>query len=180
MKFPQTEAFLCARSKIESLLFGSSEIQPNPNPFLQKEGATFVTLLLNGTLRGCIGSLLAHRPLWEDLRENGYNAAFHDFRFAPLTADEYPHIIIEISVLTEPKPLQFASMEDLRSRIVPGRDGVIYSFQGYRATFLPQVWEQLPDFDQFFSHLSQKAGCGIDPQFDGSEIAVYQVDRYHE
>ena len=126
--------------------FGLPQAPAAVNPeILQKQGACFVTLTRNGTLRGCIGSLEAHRPIGDDLRGNALAAALRDPRFPPLTAAELPQIEIEVSILGEAQPLAFASEAEALAQLRPGIDGVILSAGGRRATFLPQVWEQLPE-----------------------------------
>lgn len=169
-----------ARHSIESHWDTPITEKPPVTFDLNKEKATFVTLHLEERLRGCIGSLMAHRPLWVDIQENAYSAAFRDFRFTPLTEEEYKDIDIEISVLSEISRVEFDSVDTLRTIIRPGIDGVIYERLGRRATFLPQVWEKLPDFDRFFSNLSMKAGLGPDPELIFATVEVFQVDKYHE
>jgi hypothetical protein len=127
-------------------------------PFLNEQGACFVTLNLDGSLRGCIGSLVAHQSLIDDIISNARSAAFSDLRFPRLTYSEFKNISIEISILTPSIKLDYSSLEDLKSKIIPNKHGVILECQNKRATFLPQVWEQLPNFDDFFTHLSLKAG----------------------
>lgn len=180
MDFSESLLFQLARSKIESFFTGTTFLTPPIPPSLQVPGAAFVTLTIAGKLRGCIGSLIAHRPLWVDIQDNGYNAAFHDFRFAPLTSEEYPYISVEISIVSPPEQVNFKTSADLKSIIIPHRDGILFSCHGYRSTFLPQVWQQLPDFDQFFSQLSLKAGLGATPDWDNVTISRYTVERYHE
>lgn len=140
----------------------TTPIPPKPKRtnirFLKIDQATFVTLTLNGQLRGCIGSLIAGRPLGEDILYNAKSAAFRDPRFAKLTREEFKHIEIELSLLSTPEPLEYKDEEELREKVMPFTHGVILSHQGRQATFLPSVWEQLPDFDSFFLHLSHKAG----------------------
>lgn len=125
---------------------------------LSKPKATFVTLTLDGGLRGCIGSLIAHRAFLDDLIHNAKAAAFEDPRFYPLTKEEFEKTHIEISILTEPEVVEYTDTADLKSKIVVGVDGIILQLNDRRSTFLPQVWEQIPTFEQFFSHLCQKAG----------------------
>lgn len=127
-------------------------------PILNEQRATFVTINLNGTLRGCIGSLVAHKSLLEDIISNAYSSAFSDLRFPRLSYDEFQKISIEISVLTPAIRLEYDGIEDLKNKIKPFEHGVILECQNKRATFLPQVWEQIPNFDEFFTHLSKKAG----------------------
>lgn len=125
-------------------------------PFLAKNGATFVTLTLNNQLRGCIGSLQAHRPLLDDLISNAFAAAFEDPRFYELTLDEFKKVKIEISILSTPVEVIYTDIEDLKTKIKPNIHGVILQKDGRKSTFLPQVWEQLPTFEEFFSHLCYK------------------------
>jgi AmmeMemoRadiSam system protein A len=128
------------------------------NPELKEERATFVTLTLDGNLRGCIGMLEACRPLAEDVAENAVSAAFRDPRFPPLSRDEFDDLKISISVLSPPQEMTFSSEADLLEKIRPGVDGLILQ-EGFRkGTFLPSVWEELPDKELFFEHLKLKAG----------------------
>ncbi len=149
-------------------------------PQLAQERAAFVTLHKHGQLRGCIGSIVPTRPLIEDVMANAKAAAFKDPRFAPLSRDELDEIGIEVSVLTIPKPLPYADVEDLRRKIRPGTDGVIIRLNGRQATFLPSVWEQLPDFDQFFAHLCAKAGLPADCLAMHPDVHVYQAEKVRE
>jgi AmmeMemoRadiSam system protein A len=135
--------------------------------------ASFVTLHEAGQLRGCIGSLEARRPLARDVCENAFNAAFRDPRFPALRDAEFAEVDISISVLSESEPLSFNSEADLIEKLRPGTDGLILSDQGRRGTFLPAVWEQLPDPADFLRHLKQKAGLRAD--YWSSTI---QVQRY--
>lgn len=128
-----------------------------PEP-LRKQLASFVTLEIGDRLRGCIGSLEAWRPLVEDVTANAFAAAFRDPRFEPLHEDEMDNLTIHISVLSAPEPMRFTSESDLLAQIRPGVDGLILEDQGHRGTFLPSVWESLPDRREFLSHLKLKAG----------------------
>ncbi|MFQ5582684.1 MAG: AmmeMemoRadiSam system protein A, partial [Mariprofundaceae bacterium] len=135
-----------ARSAIsEALGLSPNGFMPFGGEWLQKKGACFVTLKLNGSLRGCIGSLEAHRPLLEDLHTNAVSAALHDPRFPPLTARELNKVRIEVSVLTPLQKMDADSEEEVLARLVPEVDGVVFQYGEHKATFLPQVWEQLPD-----------------------------------
>jgi AmmeMemoRadiSam system protein A len=125
--------------------------------WLLRPGAVFVTLTRNGRLRGCTGSIEPRRSLREDVMRNACAAAFHDSRFPPLPAAELPHVRIEVSLLSPTEQLSFASREDLLARLRPGVDGVILSWHGHRGTFLPQVWQQVPDPEDFLTHLLHKA-----------------------
>lgn len=150
-------------------------------PQMSMKKASFVTLTLNGHLRGCIGSLIAHRPLIDDLISNAQSAAFHDPRFAPLTPQEFTHTKIEISLLSEPKHIDYIDKADLKSKIHVNEDGVILQLgDNHQATFLPQVWEELKDFESFFSHLGMKAGIGNDPIVYHPNIFIYQVEKIKE
>lgn len=139
--------------------------------------ATFVTLSLEGQLRGCIGSLYAYRPLLEDLISNAKAAAFDDPRFYPLSKEEFLHVSIEVSLLSEPKPLPYTNSADLKSKITAGLDGVILQIGGKKATFLPQVWEQLPSFEHFFAQLCQKAGHEQTCLALHPDIWTYRVEK---
>ncbi len=156
---------------------------PVPPPArLNAPGAAFVTLHTRaGELRGCIGSLVAHRPLIEDVRENAFAAAFRDPRFPPVTAAELSDIVIEISVLTEPQPLAFDGPEDLIRKLRPHVDGVIIERGWRRATFLPQVWEQLPSPEEFLAHLCYKAGLPVNAwRWPDLKVSIYQVTEFAE
>lgn len=146
-------------------------------PEFSKPRATFVTLTLHGQLRGCIGSLIAHRSFLDDLIANAKAAAFDDPRFYPLSLEEFLHVKIEVSLLSAPEEVSYEGIEDLKSKIVTGEDGIILQKGGRKATFLPQVWEQLPTFELFFSHLCQKAGLGAECLQSHPEIWRYKVEK---
>jgi len=146
-------------------------------PELSKPQATFVTLTLEGRLRGCIGSLSAQRPFLEDVIHNAKAAAFDDPRFYPLSHEEFLYVNIEVSLLSEPKPLEYEDTKDLKSKIGVGVDGVILQHKGRKATFLPQVWEQLPTFEHFFAQLCQKAGLEASCLEAHPEIWTYRVEK---
>jgi AmmeMemoRadiSam system protein A len=151
-------------------------------PALKENGAVFVTINSgsNKQLRGCIGSLEAYRPLYKDIISNAQSAALHDPRFTPLTIEELKHIKIEVSVLSKPEILEYSDTDDLRKKIIPFEDGVVLKHNGRHATYLPQVWEQLPQFNDFFSSLCLKANLGNDCLSDHPEISTYQVKKYEE
>jgi hypothetical protein len=154
--------------------------KPDDAVFSEK-AATFVTLKIAGKLRGCIGTLEAVDPLWESVCRNSINAAFNDYRFSPLTAEELPVVWLDISILSQPEPLDFDDGADLAAKLRSGIDGVILR-QGTRsATFLPQVWQQLPTPEQFLGHLCLKAGLPQDAWRRGKlEIHTYQVQEFAE
>jgi len=131
-------------------------------PELTVVRATFVTLEKAGALRGCIGSLTAVRPLVEDVAQNAYSAAFKDPRFPPVDQLELEALEVHLSILSPPEPMQFASEADLIARLRPGIDGLIIEDRGRRATFLPSVWQSLPQPELFLRHLKQKAGMRPD------------------
>lgn len=148
--------------------------------FLSQPGATFVTLKRDGELRGCVGSLQAHRPLREDVRDNARAAAFADTRFAPLGRTEYPRLAVEVSLLAPPQPLIVADEAELHARLRPGIDGLTLSYRQRRATFLPQVWDSLPEARAFVAALKRKLGVGAGFWSDELRIFRYTVDKWAE
>ena len=154
-------------------------VVPN-DPRLHEKGATFVTLTKDGDLRGCIGSLRRSRRLGEDVLANAVAAAMEDPRFAPLEADELDTVTVEVSLLSDPEYLEFAGEEALLAQLRPGEDGLII-FSGCRsATFLPQVWEQLPEPHQFLAALKHKAGLPTHREAAGLMAARYHVRKWKE
>jgi len=148
------------------------------NPELKEKGAVFVTLHKDNKLRGCIGSLVAHRSLLDDLISNAKSSAFKDPRFPPLRRDELEKIDIEISILSPYKQIFYKNIDDLKKKIRPNIDGVILKLGSYQATFLPQVWEDIPSFDSFFANLCQKAGIKVSGCLDRNPtIFIYQVKK---
>ena len=163
-----------ARSSIEAALEGTA---PKPLPdasWLKPARASFVTLTQKGRLRGCIGSLQAHRPLGEDVSHNARAAALADPRFPRLTRAELARTRVEVSLLSTPKPLAFADHADLIAQLRPGEDGLILECGGARGTFLPQVWETLPEPEQFIAELKRKAGLPA-----SVSTAKCRIQRYH-
>ncbi|MFA5232993.1 MAG: AmmeMemoRadiSam system protein A [Sulfurimonas sp.] len=144
--------------------------------FLKEDGASFVTLKYDEHLRGCIGSVVAHRSLMSDIAANAVSAAFYDPRFHQLHENELPHISIEVSVLSEPTLLEYEDFDDLLKKVVPDIDGLILKHQGYQGTFLPQVWEQLPSPKEFLGHLSMKAGLNPSVYAEHPTIYRYRVE----
>jgi len=167
-----------ARGAIASAL-GLRTDMPSAD-WLSTDGASFVTLTQSGELRGCIGSLQAWRPLRDDVIDNAIAAAIHDPRFMPLTRPELPITHIEVSVLSPSEPMPFTSKEDALAQLRPGVDGVILSAGRRRATFLPQVWDELPDPELFIAHLMRKAGLAPAYWGDDVRIARYTVTAFHE
>jgi AmmeMemoRadiSam system protein A len=150
-------------------------------PRLRADGASFVTLTARGNLRGCIGALEAYQPLAEDVREHAVAAALDDYRFPPVQVGELNGIQIEVSRLTAPVPLEYASPEELPAKLRPGVDGVILRDGSRRATFLPQVWEKLPEAENFLDNLCHKMGAASDLwRYKHLEVLIYQVEEFHE
>ena len=136
---------------------------------------------MNGRLRGCIGSFAARRPLLEGVRANAVAAATRDPRFAPMTPDELPGVTIEVSVLSTPRPLRVSSLREAYAALRPGVDGVILeSGACHRATFLPQMWQELPDPAQFLGYLWLKAGLAPGVWHEGTTLQTYTDRAWHE
>ncbi len=148
------------------------------SPALREPGATFVTLKSEGRLRGCVGSLQARRALVEDVARNAFAAAFRDSRFPPLARSELPSLELHISRLTPPTPLPARSREELLGAMLPGVDGLVLEDPPYRATFLPQVWEALPDPRQFLAELCLKAGLAPDHWSETLRWSRYRVEEF--
>jgi AmmeMemoRadiSam system protein A len=146
------------------------------SPALCAIRASFVTLNKFGQLRGCIGSLQANRPLALDIAANAYAAAFRDPRFPAVEENELADLDIHLSLLTVPQPMTFASEEDLLSKISPGVDGLILEDGRHRGTFLPSVWEQLPEVREFWRHLKHKAGLPLDYWSDTLTVQRYRTE----
>lgn len=170
-----------AKNAIEEELYGKSIIDKidleSKFEYLNDERASFVTLKIDGRLRGCIGSLYPQRKLIDDIIGNAQNAAFRDFRFQPLSKEEFSKLDIEISLLTIPKIVIYDSYEELKEKIRPKIDGVIIKQEHNKATFLPQVWDELNDFKDFFEKLCLKAGLDFETLSHFPEIYTYQVEK---
>ncbi len=157
-KYYSKQVIELCRKTISAGLHSSSYVPQNYPCVFEESGACFVTLTIAGQLRGCIGSVIAHRSLIMDLIKNAHSAAFADPRFKPLTSEELYEIDIEVSLLSSPEKMQFKTEDELMEQIVPRRDGIIIRDGNYQAVFLPCVWEQLPDKTEFMQALKQKAG----------------------
>ena len=168
-----------ARASIADALGCPREPVPDA-AWLHEAGACFVTLTQNGALRGCIGTIDPHRSLGEDVRANARAAALRDPRFAPLAARELGCTRIEVSVLTPREELAFTSQADALRQLRPGTDGVVLEFGAHRATFLPQVWDQLPTPGEFMAHLKRKAGLPQEFWAPGVRLFRYQVRQASE
>ncbi|HVB47270.1 MAG TPA: AmmeMemoRadiSam system protein B [Burkholderiales bacterium] len=174
-----------ARAAIDGALdagsAGGASLRLLANPaWLARPGASFVTLTMDGALRGCIGSLQAERPLGEDVAANALHAAFRDPRFPALTRAEWPRVETEVSLLSTARPMRFADEADLLAQVRPGEDGLILECAGRRGTFLPQVWESLPDKRRFLEELRRKAGLPADTPLARCRLSRYQVRKWRE
>lgn len=160
--------------------FGQPQHPVEQPDWLEQPGATFVTLTQNGNLRGCIGSLEAHRPLGTDVCQNALAAAFRDPRFPPMAGHELATTRVEVSLLSPQQPMQFTDEADALAQLRPGIDGVVFACGPYHSTFLPQVWAQLPEPRQFMAHLKRKAG--LSENFWSPEVKLhrYIVEKWKE
>ncbi|NJM44028.1 MAG: AmmeMemoRadiSam system protein A [Brachymonas sp.] len=172
-----------ARSSLAQHLLGATSDSFDLSAF-QALGASFVTLTKAGQLRGCIGSLQAHRPLAQDVQANALAAALHDPRFPQVTAEELPNLHVEVSVLTAPERLQHVNESHALWQLRPGIDGLIFEAtvngQNFRSTYLPQVWEQIPEPRAFLAHLKVKAGLPFDFWSNEVKLSRYEVQKFEE
>ncbi|MGB5966360.1 MAG: AmmeMemoRadiSam system protein B [Sulfurimonadaceae bacterium] len=173
-----------ARDAIVESLTGQTLIDRSSlitsHPFLKKDAAVFVTLNKREQLRGCIGSLQAHRTLIDDLVSNSRSAAFKDLRFLPLKKDELGKLEVEVSILTAPEAIKYDSVDSLRRQVRTGQDGIVLESGKHRATYLPQVWKQFNGFDEYFTSLCQKAGLGQGCLSMRPKIFRYHAKKYSE
>lgn len=159
----------------------ATPLPENLSPALLEIGASFVTLTVRGQLRGCIGTLEAYQPLAKDVRQRAAQAATQDYRFARVRPSDVDLIHIEISRLTSPEPLPYSDPADLPRLLRPHVDGVVLSDGLHQATFLPQVWEPLPDPAEFLSHLCAKMGTQSDLwRRQVLRVEIYQVEEFEE
>lgn len=154
------------------------ELSDYDDPVLTEKRATFVTLMLHGDLRGCIGTLQAVRPLIDDVAYNAFSAAFGDPRFSPVSEDEAELLSIHISILMPAEEMHFDSEQDLIRQIRKGVDGIILEENNLRATFLPSVWETIHDKQEFLNHLKMKAGLRSNYWSDSIRIKRYEVESF--
>jgi len=151
------------------------------DPVFQEKRGTFVTLKIKKQLRGCMGCLTPSETILEGIERNAINAAFNDPRFPALTPVELDQAEIEISILTNPLELEYINANDLVKKLRPNIDGLIINKGMARATFLPQVWDQLPKTEDFLAHLCRKAGLSPDEWQKGElVVSIYQVQYFHE
>ncbi len=174
---------LARRALVEGV--GGARLQPldleSLPETLRQHGASFVTLTSQGELRGCVGTLEAYQSLAEDVREHALAAALNDYRFPPVRQEEVAGLEIEVSCLTPPRELEYETTDELPGLLRPGVDGVILYDDLRRATFLPQVWEKLPEPAQFLDHLCAKMGVEANLwRYKKLRILTYQVEEFHE
>lgn len=183
-QFEKITLLRIARESIEAAV--RNEILPEIDlsslpPALQETGASFVTLTIDGRLRGCIGTLEAYQPLAEDVREHAVAAALEDYRFPPLREAELEIVEIEVSRLTPTRNLAYDKPQDLPLLLQPFIDGVVLQDGYHKATFLPQVWEQLPDPEEFLTHLCLKMGVpGNLWKQKILQVGLYSVEEFRE
>lgn len=168
-----------ARATIAAAL-GRAQQADEQALWLQEQGACFVTLTQEGELCGCIGTLEAHRTLLQDVKANAHAAAFRDPRFPALTAAELDKTQIEISLLSTMQPVQFSGEPDALAQLQPDVHGVVFEYGRHRSTFLPQVWEQLPNVVEFMAQLKNKAGLPPDFWADEVRLSLYTVRKWKE
>jgi AmmeMemoRadiSam system protein A len=149
-------------------------------PWLAEQGACFVTLTQSGVLRGCIGTLQAHRSLLDDVKSNAVSAAFRDPRFMPLTVEELDITTVEVSLLSQSQEMQVRDEADALAQLRPGVDGIIFEYGSFRSTFLPQVWENLAQPRDFLAMLRRKAGLPDDFWAEGVKLSRYSVTKWSE
>lgn len=168
-----------ARAAIAAQL-GLAHAAHDDQPWLKTSGASFITLMLSGKLRGCVGTLRAHRWLSEDVKANAVAAAFRDPRFPPLGAGEFSGVALEVSVLSALEPLSFTDEPDALRQLRAGIDGVVFEYGYHTGTFLPQVWDDFREPSDFLAHLKYKAG--LPPDFWDAEVRLsrYTVFKWRE
>jgi AmmeMemoRadiSam system protein A len=159
---------------------GRPLVTPEEAAWLREPGACFITLTYETRLRGCIGTLQAHRALGEDVRQNAVAAAFRDPRFKPLTATEFDGVEVEVSLLSALESVRFTDERDALQQLRVGVDGVIFQYGHHKSTFLPQVWRDYEEPAEFIAHLKYKAG--LPPDFWDAEVKLsrYTVTKWRE
>jgi len=168
-----------ARAAIAAQL-GLAHAASDDLPWLKSSGASFITLMLAGKLRGCVGTLRAHRALAEDVRVNAVAAAFRDPRFPPLGAGEFSGVVLEVSVVSALEPMSFTDEREALEQLRPGIDGVVFEYGHHTGTFLPQVWEDFREPPDFLAHLKYKAGLPPDFWDAAVRLSRYTVFKWRE
>lgn len=168
-----------ARAAIATEL-GLNPAASDDEPWLKRQGACFITLMMDSKLRGCIGTLHPHRALADDVKANAAGAAFRDPRFTPLAAAEFAAVLVEISVLSALEPMRFSDEPNALSQLRAGVDGLVFQYGHHTSTFLPQVWENFREPSEFLAHLKYKAG--LPPDFWDNEVKLsrYTVFKWRE
>lgn len=176
----QEYLLIVARGAIaEELGLGRDRGKRPEDSILEEKRGVFVTLEMDGALRGCIGNIMPLYPLEEAVRRNASSAAFDDPRFEPISELEFEDLDIEISVLTVPEKLEYKDAEDLLSKLKVGKDGVVLRKEYYESTYLPQVWDDVPDKETFLSSLCMKAGMPPDEWKNGEiEVFTYKIEKF--
>ena len=180
---PRATLLRVARQSIETGFITGRPMVVTPSEFhrdLKAVRASFVTLQIRGQLRGCIGHLDAVQPMVVDVAENAFAAAFRDPRFSPLTKIEWPNVDLHLSLLTEARPIAFTDEADLLEQLCPGEDGLVLQDGPNRGTFLPSVWESLPEPAQFLAHLKQKAGLAPNHWSPTLQVSRYYTESFGE
>jgi AmmeMemoRadiSam system protein A len=180
MQQVQGEILLAVARNAIARQLGERGISYDTPSWLHEPGASFVTLTQHGELRGCIGSLEPHRSLEQDVCANAVAAALHDPRFPPLQAQELSRTRIEVSLLSAATDMQFDSEQHVLEQLRPGVDGVVLQYGGARGTFLPQVWESLPQPADFLAHLKRKAGLPAGFWHEDIRLSRYTVSKWKE
>jgi AmmeMemoRadiSam system protein A len=160
--------------------FGKNHRAVEDAAWLSERGACFITLTYEQKLRGCIGTLRAHRTLLEDVQANAVAAAFRDPRFKPLAVGEFDAVAVEVSVLSDLAPMTFADEQDALAQLRADIDGVVFQYGHHSSTFLPQVWENLREPAEFMAHLKYKAGLPPDFWHPEVTLARYTVSKWRE
>lgn len=160
--------------------FGKNHRAVEDAAWLRELGACFITLTYETKLRGCIGTLRAHRALLEDVQANAVAAAFRDPRFKPLAVDEFDAVAVEVSVLSALAPMTFTDEQDALAQLHIGIDGVVFEYGHHSSTFLPQVWENLREPAEFMGHLKYKAGLPPDFWHEEVKLSRYVVTKWRE
>jgi len=168
-----------ARAAIAGEL-GLAPGEQQDEPWLDDQGACFITLTQAGKLRGCIGTLRSHRPLRVDVRMNAVGAAFRDPRFKPLSTVEFPAVAVEVSLLTALEPIAFTDEASALAQLRAGIDGLVFEYGHHTSTFLPQVWDSFPDPAEFLAHLKYKSGLPPDFWDPAVKLSRYGVTKWRE
>jgi hypothetical protein len=169
-----------ARGSIAESFGGPRPARPADHPWLEAQGAAFVTLTIEGELRGCVGSSQARRSLFEDVIDNAKAAAFSDPRFSPLSKDELRKTKLEVSVLSPLEKLEVETETQLLEKLRPGVDGLQLAWGPHRALFIPEMWNQVKDPKQFVWYLKRKAGMPANEWLSGTRVHRFTAEAFYE